>query len=93
MDKENAKGAAQKTKAELEEAAGKILEEAKLELKGKADQIGGLVRDAVGTAKDAMKDKELELKEKADKLAGVVRHAVGTAKDAIKDAVEEAKKI
>jgi uncharacterized protein YjbJ (UPF0337 family) len=27
-----------------------------LELKGKADQLRGVVRDAVGTAKDAVKD-------------------------------------
>ena len=49
MDKENVKGAAQKAKGQFKEVAGKILDDKGLELKGKADQLGGIVGDAVGT--------------------------------------------
>jgi uncharacterized protein YjbJ (UPF0337 family) len=56
MDKENIKGAALKVKGKIEEVAGKILGDKDLELHGKADQLGGAVRDAVGTAKDTVKD-------------------------------------
>ena len=49
MDKENIKGAAQKIKGKIEEVAGKVLGDKDLELHGKADQLGGAVRDAVGT--------------------------------------------
>jgi uncharacterized protein YjbJ (UPF0337 family) len=56
MDKENIKGAALKVKGKIEEVAGKVLGDKDLELHGKADQLGGAVRDAVGTAKDTVKD-------------------------------------
>ena len=46
----------------IEEVAGKILDDKGLELKGKADQLGGIVRDPVGTAKDAIKDAVKEAK-------------------------------
>jgi len=56
MDKENIKGAAQKIKGNIEEVAGKVLGDEDLELHGKADQLGGAVRDAVGTARDQVKE-------------------------------------
>ena len=62
MDKENVKGAAQKTKGQVEEVAAKILDDRGLEFKGKADQLAGIVRDAVGTTKDATKDAIKEAK-------------------------------
>lgn len=62
MDKENIMGAAQKIKGQVEEVAGKILGDKELELKGKADQLGGAVREAVGTTKDAIKDAVADVK-------------------------------
>jgi uncharacterized protein YjbJ (UPF0337 family) len=56
MDKENIKGSAQTFKGKIEEVAGKVLGDKGLELHGNADQLGGAVRDAVGTAKDKVKD-------------------------------------
>jgi uncharacterized protein YjbJ (UPF0337 family) len=56
MDKENITGAAQKIKGKIEEAAGKVVGDKELELRGKADQLGGAVREAVGTARDTVKD-------------------------------------
>jgi uncharacterized protein YjbJ (UPF0337 family) len=56
MDKENIKGAAQTVKGKIEEVAGKVIGDKDLELRGKADQLGGAVRDAVGTARDTVKD-------------------------------------
>jgi uncharacterized protein YjbJ (UPF0337 family) len=62
MDKENIKGAAQKAKGQVEEVAGKILGDKELELKGRADQVRGAVREAVGTTKDAIKEAVEEVK-------------------------------
>jgi uncharacterized protein YjbJ (UPF0337 family) len=62
MDKQNIMGAAQKVKGHIEEVAGKVLGDKELELKGKADQLGGEVREAVGTAKDAIKDAVADVK-------------------------------
>lgn len=56
MDKENIKGAGQKIKGKIEEVAGKVLGDKDLELHGKADQLEGAVRSAVGTAKDTIRD-------------------------------------
>jgi uncharacterized protein YjbJ (UPF0337 family) len=56
MDKENIRGAAQTVKGKIEEVAGKVIGDKDLELRGKADQLGGAVRDAVGTARSTVKD-------------------------------------
>lgn len=56
MDKEHIKGAAQKLKGQIEEVAGKVLGDKELEIKGKTDQLGGAVHEAVGTTKDAIRD-------------------------------------
>jgi len=56
MDNQNIKGAAQKIKGKIEEVAGKVVGDKELELRGKADQLGGAVREAVGTARDTVKD-------------------------------------
>jgi uncharacterized protein YjbJ (UPF0337 family) len=56
MDKESIKGTGQKIKGKIEEVAGKVLGDKELELHGKADQLGGAVRSAVGEAKDTIKD-------------------------------------
>ena len=48
MDKENIRAAAQTVKGKIEEVAGKVIGDKDLELRGKADQLGGAVRNAVG---------------------------------------------
>lgn len=56
MDKDRIKGAADKAKGSLKEAAGKVTGDAKLQAEGKADKAKGAVRNAVGGAKDAVRD-------------------------------------
>jgi uncharacterized protein YjbJ (UPF0337 family) len=56
MDEDRVKGAAQNMKGKVKEAAGKVTGDAKLEAEGKADQVGGKVRNAVGGVKDAIRD-------------------------------------
>jgi uncharacterized protein YjbJ (UPF0337 family) len=56
MDKDRIKGAAEKAKGALKEGAGKITGDAKLQAEGKADKAKGAVRNAVGGAKDAVRD-------------------------------------
>ena len=56
MDKESIKGAAQTVEGKIEEVAGKVIGDKDLELRGKADQLGGAVRDAVVAARDTVKD-------------------------------------
>lgn len=56
MDKDRIKGAADKAKGSLKEAAGKVTGDAKLQAEGKADKAKGAVRNAVGGAKDAIRD-------------------------------------
>lgn len=53
MDKEHIKGAADKVKGAVKEAAGKISGNEKLVAEGKADKVEGSVRQSVGDAKDA----------------------------------------
>ena len=53
MDKEHIKGAADKVKGAIKEAAGKVTGNEKLVVQGKADKIEGAVRQAVGDAKEA----------------------------------------
>lgn len=56
MDKENIRVEGQKIKGKIEEISGKVLGDKEFELQGKADQLGGAVRSAVGDAKDTLKD-------------------------------------
>jgi len=58
-DKDRIKGSAQqaKGKVKVKEFAGKVTGDKKLEGEGKADKIGGKVRNAVGSMKDALRGK------------------------------------
>lgn len=56
MDKDRIKGAVDKAKGTIKEGAGKITGDAKLQAEGKADKAKGTVRNAVGGAKDAVRD-------------------------------------
>ena len=57
VDKNRVDGAADKAKGAVEEAAGKLTGDAKLQADGKADKAGGAVKSAVGGAADTLKGK------------------------------------
>ena len=55
MDKEHVKGAADKAKGAVKDAAGKTMDDRKLQVEGKMDKARGQARQALGDAKDAAK--------------------------------------
>jgi uncharacterized protein YjbJ (UPF0337 family) len=56
MDSERIKGAAKKVEGSVKEGVGKLTGDAKLQAEGKMDKAEGAVRNAVGGAKDAVRD-------------------------------------
>ena len=56
MDEDRVKGAAQNIKGKVKEAAGRATGDAKLEGEGKADQVSGKIRNAVGGVKDSLRE-------------------------------------
>jgi len=56
MDKDRIKGAADQAKGNVKEVTGKIVGDAKLQADGKADKLKGKIENAVGSAKDAVRD-------------------------------------
>jgi uncharacterized protein YjbJ (UPF0337 family) len=60
MDKDRIAGAAKQAKGAVKEAAGKLTGDAKLESEGKADKVAGKVQNAVGGAKDAIRESAKE---------------------------------
>jgi uncharacterized protein YjbJ (UPF0337 family) len=56
MDEDRVAGSAQNMKGKIKEAAGKVMGDSKMKAEGKADQVAGKVRNAVGGAKDAIRD-------------------------------------
>lgn len=57
MHKDRVVGAAKELKGNIKEQVGKAVGDAKLEVDGKADQVEGKIRNAVGGLKDAIKQK------------------------------------
>lgn len=55
MDKEHIKGAADKAKGAVKDAAGKITNDKELQAEGKVDKAKGEVHNAAGNVKDAAK--------------------------------------
>jgi uncharacterized protein YjbJ (UPF0337 family) len=55
MNKDRIVGAGKQVKGAIEEAVGKGLGDAKLEVDGKADKAEGKVQNLVGAVKDALK--------------------------------------
>ena len=53
MDKEHLKGAADKAKGAVKDAAGHVTGNEKLQAEGKADKTAGAARQAAGDVKDA----------------------------------------
>jgi uncharacterized protein YjbJ (UPF0337 family) len=60
MDKEHVKGAADKAKGAVKDAAGKMMDDKKLQAEGKMDKVKGEAREALGDAKDAAKHVSIE---------------------------------
>jgi uncharacterized protein YjbJ (UPF0337 family) len=56
MDKQHIKGAADKAKGAIKDAAGKMTDDPKLQAEGKLDKAKGAAHNALGDAKDAAKD-------------------------------------
>lgn len=55
MDKEHVKGAADKAKGAIKDAAGKVTGNKELQAEGKTDKAKGDVHNAAGNVKDAVK--------------------------------------
>jgi uncharacterized protein YjbJ (UPF0337 family) len=56
MDKDRVDGAAKNIGGKAKEAAGKVLGDEKLKAEGRTDQMTGKIQNAVGGAKDAVRD-------------------------------------
>ncbi len=56
MDKDRMDGSVNQAKGAVKEAAGKLVGDAKLQAEGAADKAKGKVQNAVGGAKDAIRD-------------------------------------
>jgi uncharacterized protein YjbJ (UPF0337 family) len=56
MDKEHVKGAADKAKGTIKDAAGKVTGDKELQSEGKMDKATGSAHNAAGDVKDAVKD-------------------------------------
>jgi len=67
MDKEHIKGAVDKTKGAMKDAAGGLTGDAKLQAEGKLDKMKGAVHQAAGDVKDAAKDVKKEANKEAQK--------------------------
>jgi len=56
MDKDRSAGIGHQVKGSVKEAAGKVTGDKKLEAEGKGEKIGGKVQNAIGGAKDSLRD-------------------------------------
>jgi uncharacterized protein YjbJ (UPF0337 family) len=56
MDKDRVIGSAKEIKGSVKETIGKIAGDAKLQSDGRADRAEGAIQDAVGGARDAVRD-------------------------------------
>jgi uncharacterized protein YjbJ (UPF0337 family) len=57
MDKDRIKGSAEQAKGKVKEVAGKATGDKKLQGEGKAEKVGGKIRNAIGGLKDAARGK------------------------------------
>ncbi len=55
MNREHVKGAADKAKGAVKDAAGKVTGDAELQSKGKIDKAKGAAHEAAGDVKDAVR--------------------------------------
>ncbi len=56
MDKDRVEGSATQAKGAVKEAVGKLTGDVKLQAEGKGDKAAGKMQNAVGGAKDAVRD-------------------------------------
>jgi uncharacterized protein YjbJ (UPF0337 family) len=56
MDKDRTAGIGHQVKGSVKEAAGKVSGDKKLEAEGKGEKVAGKVQNAVGGAKDSVRD-------------------------------------
>jgi uncharacterized protein YjbJ (UPF0337 family) len=56
MDKDRIEGSAKQAVGAIKQAAGKITGDSKLQAEGAADRLAGKVQNAVGGAKDAVRE-------------------------------------
>jgi uncharacterized protein YjbJ (UPF0337 family) len=56
MDREHVKGAADKVKGTIKDAAGKLTDDKKLQSEGKLDKAKGSAHNIAGDVKDAVRD-------------------------------------
>jgi uncharacterized protein YjbJ (UPF0337 family) len=56
MDKDRSAGIGHQVKGSVKEAAGKVTGDKKLEAEGKGEKVAGKVQNAVGGAKDSIRD-------------------------------------
>ena len=56
MDKDRIKGSADQAKGAMKDAAGKVTGDTKLQTEGKMDKAKGKVENAIGGAKDSMRE-------------------------------------
>ena len=56
MDKDRIEGSAKQAGGAIKQAAGKITGDSKLHAEGAADRLAGKVQNAVGGAKDAVRE-------------------------------------
>jgi uncharacterized protein YjbJ (UPF0337 family) len=54
MDRNRIEGSARQAKGGVEEAAGKLLGDAKLTAQGKADKVAGKIQNALGSLSDSL---------------------------------------
>lgn len=57
VDKDRSEGAAKKMTGDVKHAAGKVTGDEKLKREGRADKAEGKVQNAVGGAKDKLREK------------------------------------
>jgi uncharacterized protein YjbJ (UPF0337 family) len=55
MDREHVKGAADKAKGAIKDAAGKVTGDRKLQTEGRIDKVKGAARNFAGDVKDAVR--------------------------------------
>jgi uncharacterized protein YjbJ (UPF0337 family) len=63
MDKDRVDGAAKNLGGKAKETAGKVLGDEKLKAEGRTEQMAGKIQNAVGGAKDAMRDADRKQRE------------------------------
>ena len=56
MDKDRVKGMGDQAKGAAKDATGKVLGDSKLQAEGKADKAKGKIENAIGVAKDTVRD-------------------------------------